>query len=165
MTRPRRVEPGPGQESVWDYPRPPRLEVVPERLRVVLNGVTVAETTSAYRVLETSHPPVYYFPRGDVRPDALVAGEQTSYCEWKGRARFFAVRAAGREVPGAAWAFPTPSPGFGDIAGAIAFYPAPMDACFVDDEAVTPQPGSFYGGWITSRVVGPFKGEPGTHGW
>ena len=160
-----RIEPAPGQESVWDYPRPPKLESVGRRLRVEFGGRVVADTEHAYRVLETSHPPNYYFPIDDVLPGALVPAGGSSYCEWKGRARYY--DAVGGEVvaPAVAWAYDTPSPAFAPIAGHVAFYAAPMDACFVDDELVTPQPGGFYGGWITSSVVGPFKGDPGTRGW
>ncbi len=164
-SRPQRIEPGPGQESVWDYPRPPRLEPVSARLRVVLGGVTVAETTRGWRVLETSHPPNYYFPPADILGGALEPAKGTSFCEWKGRAHYFTVHGGVREAPQAAWAYASPSPAFGAIADHVAFYVAPMDACFVDDELVTAQPGGFYGGWITSVVVGPFKGDPGTRGW
>lgn len=162
---PRPIPAGPGQESVWDYPRPPRLEPVHDRLRVVFAGTTIADTTRGFRVLETSHPPVYYFPRDDVLADALVAEDGASLCEWKGRARFFTLRAESRSVERAAWIYPTPAPEFSALAGAVAFYPALMDACMVGDEIARPQPGGFYGGWITDRIVGPFKGDPGTHGW
>jgi len=164
-TRPQRDPVGPGQESCWDYPRPPRLEPVTARLRVVLGGVTVADTTHGHRVLETSHPPNYYFPLDDVLPGALVPAGGSSYCEWKGRARYYDVVGGDVVAPAVAWAYDTPSPAFAPIRGHVAFYAAPMDACFVDEELVTPQPGGFYGGWITSAVVGPFKGEPGTRGW
>ncbi len=164
-SRPQRIQPGPGQESVWDYPRPPRLEPVSARLRVVLGGITVAETTRGFRVLETSHPPNYYFPPEDVAEGALEPAKGTSFCEWKGRAHYFTVRGGERVAPQAAWGYTTPSEAFAPIADHVAFYVAPMDACFVDDELVTAQPGGFYGGWITSAVVGPFKGDPGTRGW
>jgi uncharacterized protein (DUF427 family) len=155
-----RVVPGPGQESVWDYPRPPRIEPTPRRIRVVLGGVTIVDTRRAMRVLETSHPPVYYVPVEDVLAGALVPSERTTQCEWKGTARYYAVRAGDRDERDAAWAYED-----GPLAGRVAFYPQRMDACFVDDERATPQPGTFYGGWITSDVVGPFKGGPGTMGW
>lgn len=163
--RPERIAVGAGQESVWDYPRPPALEAVDARLVVVLGGVTIADTRSAYRVLETSHPPNYYFPPDDIVPGALVPTDGTSFCEWKGRARYFTVRGGDRVEEQAAWAYPAPSTRFAPITGYVAFYPGRMDACFVDDERVVPQDGGFYGGWITSRVVGPFKGGPGTRGW
>jgi uncharacterized protein (DUF427 family) len=163
--RPNPVPPGPGQESVWDYPRPPRLEPTSRALRVLLGGVVVAESRRALRVLETSHPPVYYFPPQDVRTDLLTPTGRSSACEFKGAARYFTVTAGGVTAGDAAWSYPDPLPGFAALRDHIAFYPARMDACFVDEERVTPQPGSFYGGWITSDVVGPFKGEPGSHGW
>ena len=159
------VEPGPGQESVWDYPRPPRLEFVRRRLRVVLGGVTIADTTAGLRVLETSHPPNYYIPSADIRPDALAIEDGSSWCEWKGSAHYFTVRGGDRIERRAAWGYANPSPGYSDLAGMVAFYPARMDACFVDHEHVVAQPGGFYGGWITADVVGPFKGSPGTNWW
>ncbi len=162
-TRSRRRAPGP--ESVWDYPRPPRLEPVTARLAVVLGGETVAATTRGYRVLETSHPPNYYLPPGDVAPGVLERAAGGSFCEFKGRAHYFTVRGGGRVEPEAAWGYDAPSPGFEPLAGHVAFYAGRMDACFVDGEQVTPQPGGFYGGWITSTVAGPFKGGPGTRDW
>ncbi len=150
---------------MWDYPRPPRLEAVHRRLRVVLGGVTVADTVRGMRVLETSHPPNYYFPRADVRPDALLADDGGSWCEWKGKAHYFTVVGGERIEARAAWAYARPNPAYRELAGMVAFYAGRMDACFVDDEQVRPQPGRFYGGWITDDIVGPFKGMPGTEGW
>ena len=164
-SRPRPVEAGPGQESVWDYPRPPRLEPVTARLRVVLGGVTIADTTRGHRVLETSHPPNYYFPPDDVLDGAFERTERTSFCEWKGRAHYYTVHGGDLVAPDAAWGYARPSEAFTPITDHLAFYAAPMDACFVDEEQVVAQPGGFYGGWITSAVVGPFKGDPGTRGW
>ena len=161
----RRVEPGPGQESVWDYPRPPRLEGCDRHVVVQLAGVTVADTTASLRVLETSHPPVFYVPLADVAPDALVRATRTTWCEFKGVATYFAVVAGARTEPDAAWTYLEPMPGYEALAGHVAFYPGRMDACFVDDERVQAQPGDFYGGWITTQVVGPFKGDVGTHTW
>jgi uncharacterized protein (DUF427 family) len=157
--------PGPGQESVWDYPRPPRLERVEARLTVVLGGVTIADTTHGLRVLETSHPPNYYFPPGDVADGALRRAPGASFCEWKGRAHYFTVLAADRVVHEGAWGYDAPSPAFEDIRGFVAFYAGRMDECRVDGELVVPQPGGFYGGWITSAIAGPFKGGPGSRGW
>lgn len=159
-----RVEPGPGQESVWDYPRPPRVELVTERVCVLLDGEVVAETTRAQRVLETSHPPVYYIPRDDVRAGALEDAPGSSFCEWKGRARYHTVRLGGRTLLRVAWSYPDPTPAFAAIRDHVAFYLDPLVGV-VGDERATPQPGRFYGGWVTSRVVGPFKGEPGTAHW
>ena len=159
------VNPAPGQESVWEYPRPPRVESVAEPVRVIYNGKTIAETEQAKRVLETSHPPVYYIPPEDVRLDLLQKTSHTSFCEWKGSARYFNLEVEGEKVSRAAWSYPDPAPGFELIKDHLAFYAGPMEACYVGEEKVTPQPGEFYGGWITSRIVGPFKGRPGTVGW
>lgn len=161
----RRVEPGPGQESVWDYPRPPILEDCPKRIRVVAGEITVADSTSTKRVLETSHPPVYYIPPQDVQPECLVVSPGRSFCEWKGEARYYSVVASGMRFEKAAWYYPQPSSRFAAIAGYLAFYPSRVDACYVDDDRVEAQEGDFYGGWITPNIVGPFKGPPGTFGW
>ena len=164
-TRPVPEPAGPHQESAWDYPRPPRVEPVVARLVVVLGGVPVADTTRGFRVLETSHPPNYYFPPDDVLVGALTRAAGASFCEWKGRADFFTVHGGDRTATAAAWSYASPSPAFAPLRDHVAFYAGPMDACFVDGERVVPQAGDFYGGWITSRVVGPFKGGPGTRGW
>ncbi|MET3961059.1 uncharacterized protein (DUF427 family) [Marmoricola sp. OAE513] len=160
-----REVPGPGQESVWDYPRPPRLEQRHERVRVVLGGVVIAETTDAWCVLETSHPPTYYLPRNAFLDGSLRGAPGTSFCEWKGDASYLDLLGGGAVAQRSAWTYADPTPGFAVITDHVALYPAAVDACFVDDERVEPQPGGFYGGWITSRVVGPFKGAPGTLGW
>ncbi|QDU40059.1 hypothetical protein Mal4_44130 [Maioricimonas rarisocia] len=165
MQRPQRIPPGPGQESVWEYPRPPRLEASSKRLQVVVAGVTGAETTRAFRVLETSHSPTWYFPPEDVRADLLEPACGQSWCEWKGHAEYVSLSVDARRVARVGWTYPNPTPEFRAIAQFIAFYPSLVDACYVDGEPVEPQPGGFYGGWITSDVVGPFKGEPATQGW
>ena len=154
-------------ESVWDYPRPPRLESVTKRLQVTLGGVVIADTVRGHRVLETSHPPVYYFPLEDVVPGALILSTaRGSVCEWKGAAAYYdVVSAQNRRVSRGAWTFRAPTAAFETIRDAVAFYPALMDTCTVAGERVTPQPGEFYGGWITSDLIGPFKGAPGTMGW
>ncbi|MFO7549171.1 MAG: DUF427 domain-containing protein [Acidimicrobiia bacterium] len=163
--RPRPLPAGPGQESVWEYPRPP-VAVADHRLVVVeFAGVEVARTSRAVRVLETSHPPGFYLPPDDVRLDLLFDEPGTSVCEWKGVARYHGIRAGGQIAHRAAWSYPEPRPGFESIAGFPAFYPGRVDRCLVDGVQVTPQAGGFYGGWITPDVVGPFKGEPGTTGW
>jgi uncharacterized protein (DUF427 family) len=160
------VTPGPGQESVWDYPRPPRLEETGAHLSVRFGGVVVAETHRGKRVLETSHPPVYYFPPEDVRTELLrPSRRRASYCEFKGQARYFDLEVGKRAAAAAVWAFPDPVPAYTALRDHLAFYPGAMDACYVDGELVRAQEGDFYGGWITSRVVGPFKGGPGTMGW
>ena len=165
LGRPKRTEPSAGQESVWDYPRPPRLEKVTVRLRVIFCGQTIADTTSGYRVLETSHPPVYYIPPDDIAQQYLQGAPGSSWCEFKGHARYWSLNVDGRAAENAAWSYPTPSAAFSDIAGYLAFYASRVDQCWVDDERVQPQEGDFYGGWITSRIVGPFKGGAGTRGW
>ena len=161
----RRIPPGPGQESVWDYPRPPRLEPVRKALRIELAGVTIATTSSAFRVLETSHPPVYYLAPDAFVPGVLRPSDRTSFCEFKGMARYYDLVAGDRVERDAAWAYPQPSPGFADIRSYVAVYANRVDACYVDDERVQAQAGDFYGGWITGEIVGPFKGAPGTGGW
>jgi uncharacterized protein (DUF427 family) len=163
--RPERIEPGPGQESVWDYPRPPRLEACDKHIQVTFNGVVVADTRRAFRVLETSHPPTYYIPAEDVRSDCLVPSGRSSFCEWKGRASYHSIVVGDRRSHDAAWSYPEPSPAFAAIRGHLAFYPSRVDVCTVDGEVVRAQAGDFYGGWITDAIVGPFKGEPGTSGW
>ena len=152
-------------ESVWSYPRPPRVEPSSRRVRVVFDGEVVAETTRALRVLETSHPPVYYIPPADVRRECLVPTSRYSLCEFKGRAGYYTLAHGDRRSVEAAWYYPTPSPGYEQLADHVAFYPGRVDACFLDDERVDPQPGDFYGGWITADIAGPFKGRPGTEGW
>jgi uncharacterized protein (DUF427 family) len=156
---------GAGEESAWDYPRPPRLEPTDAHLVVVLADVVIADTRRAFRVLETSHPPNYYFPPADIAPGTIEPSDGTSFCEWKGRATYHCVRARDRVEPDAAWTYLQPSPAFAAIRGYVAFYAQRMDRCTVDGEIVEPQPGGFYGGWITSRVKGPFKGIPGSRGW
>lgn len=152
-------------ESVWDYPRPPRVERVTKAVRVVLGGMVIVETTRSLRVLETSHPPVYYIPPGDIARGVLLPSARTSHCEFKGGARYWTVCAGDRSEPDAAWYYPSPAPGFESIRDHVAFYPGRMDECTVGGEVVRAQAGGFYGGWITSDIEGPFKGEPGTRGW
>ena len=162
----KRIEPKAGQESVWDYPRPPRLERTEKHLKIIFNGEIIAETNCAFRVLETSHPPVYYFPPEDVRMEFLTeSAGNSSFCEWKGRAGYYDLEVGEKTVKNAAWFYPNPTKGFAEIENFIAFYPSKMDACYVDDELVKTQEGDFYGGWITSEIVGPFKGGTGTWGW
>ena len=168
MRRPVPQTPGPGQESVWDYPRPPLLERTTSVVEVVLGGLVVARTADALRVLETSHPPTYYLPRSCFAPGSLRPAEGASLCEWKGQAAYLDVvgGASGEKVaPRAAWHYPTPTAAYAEILDHVALYPGAMDRCTVDGEVVEAQPGGFYGGWVTSRVVGPFKGDPGTMFW
>lgn len=161
----RRIEPGPGQESVWDYPRPPRLEDTDAHIQIVLGGIVIADSRHAKRVLETSHPPVYYLPPEDVRSEHFTPASRQSYCEWKGMASYFNIAANGKAAPQSAWYYPDPTPAFAALRNYIAVYPGRMDQCTVNGERVTPQSGGFYGGWITSGIAGPFKGDPGTMGW
>lgn len=150
---------------MWDYPRPPRVEQVSERVTIRLGGEVIVDTGGAVRVLETSHPPVYYLPIADFVPGALADSPGSSFCEYKGAARYFDVRGGVAVREGAAWNYPHPSPGFETLADMVAVYAGPMDECTVGGEVVVPQPGGFYGGWVTSSVVGPFKGVPGSQGW
>jgi len=161
-----RIEPGPGQESVWDYPRPPAVEPSGRAVRVEHGDVLVAETRGAVRVLETAGAPVWYLPRSDVRMDLLrPVPEKTTHCEWKGNATYFDVVVGDQVARNAAWTYERPLPGYEAITGRIAFYAGRVDAATVDGEVARAQPGGFYGGWVTDDVVGPFKGEPGTEGW
>ncbi len=154
-----------GQESVWDYPRPPRLEAVQQTVRIIIGDSEIARTDSAYRVLETSHPPTYYLPPADIDASVLQQGAGRSFCEWKGAATYWSIRVGDRLIENCAWSYPTPTGTFAPIKDHLAFYAAAMDACYVGDELARPQPGGFYGGWVTSNVIGPFKGEPGTEFW
>jgi uncharacterized protein (DUF427 family) len=159
------IVPRAGQESVWDYLRPPRIEPTSRRIVVKIAGITLADTTKAYRVLETSHPPVYYLPTADIRMQYLTPTLQQSFCEFKGYANYWTVTVGERVEVNAGWSYENPSTGYESIQGHIAFYAGRTDECLVDGELVTPQPGGFYGGWITSDVVGPFKGGPDSRGW
>lgn len=158
------IKPGPGQESVWDYPRPPAIRPDKRLVEVRAGGTPVAETRGAVRVLETGSPPTFYLPPGDVRTDLLSPTVTRTFCEWKGEAQYYALRTEDTRISDAAWCYPNPSPPFAAIAGWFAFYPARV-ACFVDGERVRPQAGEFYGGWITRDIAGPFKGGPGTDRW
>lgn len=156
---------GPGQRSVWDFPRPPAIEKETRHLGIVFAGVEIVSSNRCIKVLETSHPPVFFFPPEDVGKGVLTATGKTSFCEWKGQAAYFDVVAGEQRAPSAAFAYPDPSSRFREYAHWVSFYAGPMDACFVDDQRVTPQPGGFYSGWITPDVAGPFKGVPGSWGW
>ncbi|RRA49223.1 DUF427 domain-containing protein [Acidipila sp. EB88] len=157
-------------ESVWDYPRPPRLETTPQRIRVLHAGHTIADTATsvqpALRILETSHPPVYYLPRAAVDLSLLTAsGARQSFCEFKGLATYWSLTIPGYASPDLAWSYEAPTAAYSALRGHLAFYASRVDQCWVDDERVVPQPGDFYGGWITSNLRGPFKGDPGTLHW
>ena len=162
---PQRIEPAPGQESVWDYPRPPALSPTAEHVRVVHRGVVLVDTRRPVRILETSQPPGYYLPPGDVVPGLLVPTATHTFCEWKGVASYWSLRVGTAAVADAAWGYDRPTAGYEVLRDHLAFYAQKVDECWVDDERVEPNAGGFYGGWITSRIVGPFKGAPGTLGW
>ncbi len=153
------------RESVWDYPRPPAVEGVPQRIKIVFNGEIIVDSQNAKRVLETSHPPTYYIPLEDIKTEVLQASTRKTWCEWKGEAGYYDVLIGDRRAENAAWYYPNPLPDYAEIKGYVAFYASKMEACFVGDERVEPQRGGFYGGWITSNLDGPFKGDPGTVGW
>jgi uncharacterized protein (DUF427 family) len=155
----------PGQESVWDYPRPPVAVPCDKRIVIVHHGVTIADTTNAVRTLETSHPPTYYLPPEDILMSALQPVNGSSFCEWKGHARYFDLVVGAQRLTRAAWSYRAPTAKFEALREYIAFYAQSLDACLVGGEQVKPQPGGFYGGWITSDVSGPFKGIPGSRFW
>ncbi len=144
-------------ESVWDYPRPPRVEGVPQKIRIDFAGETIVDSGRAQRVLETSHPPSYYIPKEDFLPGTLSQATGQTFCEWKGVATYWTITLNGKSAEKAAWSYESPTPAFLQIQGYIAVYAAPMDACFVGDEQVQPQRSNFYGGWITKNLTGPFK--------
>ncbi|MEL7486625.1 MAG: DUF427 domain-containing protein [Pseudomonadota bacterium] len=167
--KPAREAVGPGEESVWDYPRPPEIRPAPARARVDFAGEIIADSKDAVRIVETAGAPVYYFPPSDVRVEFLRETAGRSFCEWKGEAIYYDVVIGDRRAPDAAFAYPKPLDdlrrGFDRIAGWFGFYPARVDGCFLGDERVTPQPGGFYAGWVTQNIKGPIKGAPGTHHW
>jgi uncharacterized protein (DUF427 family) len=161
----KRIIPGDDQESVWDYPRPPRLENTKKHIRIIFQERVIADTRASFRVLETSHPPVYYLPPADIRLEYFELSDHKSFCEWKGVASYYHIKIDDRKETNAAWYYPKPESVFTTIKDYVAFYAHKMDQCYVDDELVVPQPGGFYGGWITNNIVGPFKGLSGTRGW
>jgi uncharacterized protein (DUF427 family) len=153
------------RESVWDYPRPPRLERCHVRLRVEFGGETVADSVNGWRLLETSHPPAYYIPQADIKMDFLRPNSSRSFCEFKGSASYWDLEAGGRTSSACAWSYAAPTPVYTALRDHLAFYASRVDACYVGEERVLAQPGDFYGGWITSNLVGPFKGVPGSRSW
>jgi uncharacterized protein (DUF427 family) len=156
---------GPGEESVWDYPRPPRVEPVPERIRVVVEGQVLASSVKALRVLETAGAPVYYVPPADVDFGHLTPAARTTWCEWKGEASYYDFDDSFRPIHSIAWTYRHPLPGFESMRDYVAFYASKVDEAWVGDEQAAPQPGRFYGGWVTKRIKGPIKGVPGSEGW
>lgn len=163
--KPERIEAGPGQESVWDYPSPPALQHSEKHIEVFFNDILIADSTDVKRVIETSGPPVYYIPQADILMKHLVKSTHNTYCEWKGSASYYDITVHDKTERNAAWYYPRPTEEFEGIKDHVAFYAQLMDTCYVDGELVKPQYGTFYGGWITSEITGPFKGEPGTEGW
>ena len=165
MRSSRRVEPGPGEESVWDYPRPPRVEPLRARVRVEFNGVTLADSINALRVLEMASPPTIYIPQDDIVIEHLAPAVGKTFCEWKGFASYLHVKVTDRTARKAAWYYPKPRADFSAIKDHVAFYAGRVDACYIDGERVKPQGGRYYGGWVTKNIVGPYKGEPGSEDW
>ena len=165
MHKRQRIEPGPGQESVWDYPRPPRLEDSDKHIQVIFKGIIIADTRRAKRILETSHPPVYYIPLEDVQLQYFTPTTRSTFCEWKGAASYYTITVEDKSVANAAWFYRQPAHPYEALANYVAFYPGKMDACYVDSERVQAQEGDFYGGWITTEIIGPFKGGAGTTEW
>jgi uncharacterized protein (DUF427 family) len=159
------VTPGPDQESVWDYPRPPATQPIATRLQVWFAGVALADTTHGLRVIETSSPPVYYIPQEDVRTDFLTPMVHTTLCEWKGLATYWNVSIRGRRQEAVGWSYDNPEPEYHRLKRHFAFYAGLVDSCLVGQAQVQPQPGDYYGGWVTANIVGPFKGAPGTQRW
>jgi uncharacterized protein (DUF427 family) len=155
---------GKGQESVWDYPRPPAIAPDAREVIVRLGEVQIARSTRAIRILETASPPTFYLPPEDIHPGRLEAADGTSLCEWKGQAAYWSVVIPGRRLERVAWSYPDPFSEYEAIRGYVSFYPAALE-CTVDGIRALPQPGHFYGGWVTPEVIGPFKGEPGSHAW
>jgi len=163
--RPRPNSIGAGPESVWRYPRPAVAEPSTRHVRIAHRGVLVADTTRAVRTLETSHPPTWYLPPGDITPGVLHRSDRRSFCEWKGVAEYWHLAIGGVLLRDVGWSYPDPTADFARLRDYVAFYAAPLDHCTIDGEQVRPQPGGFYGGWITDDLAGPFKGVPGSMGW
>lgn len=166
MTKhPKAEKPKKGQESVWDYPRPPKLEKVTSSVEVFFAGRRIASSNNALRILETSHPPTIYIPPSDIDLNILVKSNRSTFCEWKGIGGYYHLHSLKEKMLDAAWYYPDPKPNFIALKDHIAFYPSKVEACFINGERVHSQEGDFYGGWITSNIVGPFKGAPNTYGW
>ena len=161
----KRIKPGPGQESVWDYPRPPKFEESNKHIRIVFNDEIIVDSNQNYRILETSHPPTYYIPISAFREGVLIAVAGNSFCEFKGAANYYDIELNDKRVQRAAWSYKNPNRAYPQLKDTVSVYAHLMDSCYVNDERVQPQEGDFYGGWITKEIVGPFKGAPGTWGW
>jgi len=165
MNRPKKITPKKGEESVWDYPRPPKMEPTTKDLKVIHRSVLLAHTNKSYRMLETSHPPVYYFPQEDVKQNFLIQSTKQTFCEFKGIAHYYHLKFENELIKDAAWYYPEPKEKYAAIRNFITFYPSKVEACYVNDEKVIAQAGDFYGGWITQDIKGPFKGIEGSWGW
>ncbi|MCC5950369.1 MAG: DUF427 domain-containing protein [Nitriliruptoraceae bacterium] len=165
MRRPQPEEPGPGQESVWDYPRPPAVAPTDAHVCVWFAGQLIADTRAAIRVMETSHPPSFYLPRADIDTSALVQVARRTFCEFKGEAAYADLVVGEQRSPLACWWYLEPTPGYEALRDTMTFYPSRVERATVDGEQVRSSEGDFYGGWITSKVTGPFKGAPGTMWW
>lgn len=163
--KPQPIKPKQGQESVWDYPRPPQLEAFNKTIEMYALGEKIAQTNQAFRVLETSHPPVYYIPPADIETAFLIPSDSATFCEWKGRGSYYHLKIRGKVITDAAWYYTNPENKFQPIKNYPAFYAHKMDKCLINGEVVVPQPGNFYGGWVTKDIVGPFKGIDGSWGW
>ena len=150
---------------MWNYPRPAIAEPTARHIRIVHRGIALVDSRAAWRTLETSHPPTYYIPPSDIAMEHLKPSGRRSLCEWKGQARYYDLVAGNERVESVAWSYPDPTPAFAQIRDYLAFYPDPLDECLVEGEAITPQPGGFYGGWISRYEAGPFKGIPGSRLW
>jgi len=161
----KKIKPGPGQESVWDYPRPPQLEPFSGHIRIVLGGKVIADSNRCFRILETSHPPTYYIPAADFTEGSLIETAGSSFCEFKGMAHYYDLRSEQTVAQRAGWGYKQPNNTYAALKDTVAVYAHMMDACYVNDELVQAQEGDFYGGWITKAIVGPFKGGAGTFGW
>lgn len=165
MMKPKPDPVGPGQQSVWTYPRPAIAEPSARHVRIAHCGIVIADTRAAVRTLETSHRPSWYLPPADIDRRVLRRSDRRSFCEWKGEAIYWHVDLGGTLLRDVAWSYPNPTPGFAILRDHLAFYAAPFDHCTIDGEQVRAQPGGFYGGWITADLAGPFKGGPGSMGW
>ncbi len=165
MKHPKADKPTKDQESVWDYPRPPIMEKVKSLVEVYFAGRRIASSNNALRMLETSHPPTIYIPLDDIDQEVLMMSNQTTFCEWKGKGKYYHLQSGEWKAENAAWYYPEPKHAYSELKNHIAFYPSKVEACYIDGEKAEPQEGDFYGGWITSKIVGPFKGGPNTFGW
>lgn len=165
MSQIKKVKPGKGQESVWDYPRPPAIEQFNKHIRIIFNEQIIADTNDSFRILETSHPPSYYLPKSSFKDGTLIKTNKTSYCEFKGMAHYYDIKWEDQRAAGAAWGYQNPTEHYSGIKDHVCVYGHLMDACYIGDELIIPQPGGFYGGWITNNIVGPFKGGPNSWGW